>query len=140
MVGDKTFAFNLMDGAMYECMSKSVAPTHPAIERGVALHKMARLLTLALGGEAWMAFMGNEFGHPEWVDFPREGNGFSFQHARRQWSLRENQELFYADLERFDGGLMQCDARHGLRRARRKHRPRADLRRRRRWHARDPYP
>ena len=117
LVGDKTFAFNLMDGAMYECMSKSVAPTHPAIERGVALHKMARLLTLALGGEAWMAFMGNEFGHPEWVDFPREGNGFSFQHARRQWSLRENQELFYADLERFDGGLMQCDARHGLLRA-----------------------
>ena len=114
LVGDKTFAFNLMDGAMYECMSKSVTPTHPAIERGVALHKMARLLTLALGGEAWMAFMGNEFGHPEWVDFPREGNGFSFQHARRQWSLRENQELFYADLERFDGGLMRCDQTHGL--------------------------
>ena len=124
LVGDKTFAFNLMDGAMYECMSKtppvgheSEWHVHPAVERGVALHKIARLLTLSLGGEAWMAFMGNEFGHPEWVDFPREGNGFSFQHARRQWSLRANTNLFYSDLERFDGALMRCDERRGLLRA-----------------------
>ena len=124
LVGDKTFAFNLMDGAMYECMSKtppvgleSEWHVHPAVERGVALHKIARLLTLSLGGEAWMAFMGNEFGHPEWVDFPREGNGFSFQHARRQWSLRADTNLFYSDLERFDGALMRCDERRGLLRA-----------------------
>ena len=124
LVGDKTFAFNLMDGAMYECMSKtppvgheSEWHVHPAVERGVALHKIARLLTLSPG--TWMAFMGNEFGHPEWVDFPREGNGFSFQHARRQWSLRANTNLFYSDLERFDGALMRCDdgARVPVRRA-----------------------
>ena len=114
LVGDKTFAFNLMDGAMYERMSKD-PPAHPAIERGVALHKMARLLTMALGGEAWMAFMGNEFGHPEWVDFPREGNGESFQHARRQWSLRDPEaENYYSDLERFDAALMRADETLGL--------------------------
>ena len=133
LVGDKTFAFNLMDGAMYECMCKPQHDrgAHPAIERGVALHKMARLLTLTLGGQAWMAFMGNEFGHPEWVDFPREGNGFSFQHARRQWSLREDPNLFYSDLERFDGALMRCDAAHGLLRAN------ENLERKHAHHARD---
>ena len=127
LVGDKTFAFRLMDGAMYECMGKKKPShltesddwsVHPAIERGVALHKIARLLTLTLSGEAWMNFMGNEFGHPEWVDFPREGNGESFQHARRQWTLRDingaGKDLFYADLEKFDGELMKTDTAYGL--------------------------
>ena len=114
LVGDKTFAFTLMDAAMYECMSKAIDPIHPGIERGIALHKMARLLTMALGGEAWMGFMGNEFGHPEWVDFPRDGNNNSFYHARRQWSLRDDPDLFYSDLEKFDGALMSCDENHGL--------------------------
>ena len=116
LVGDKTFAFRLMDGAMYECMGKTrdEAP-HPAVERGVALHKMARLLTLGMGGEAWLTFMGNEFGHPEWVDFPREGNGESFQHARRQWSLRDpDAQNYYSDLERFDAALMRADETLGL--------------------------
>ena len=97
LVGDKTrVAFRLMDAAMYDCMGKpnedECLAIHPAIERGVALHKMARLLTLGMGGEGWLCFMGNEFAHPEWVDFPREGNGESFHHARRQWSLRGARE------------------------------------------------
>ena len=61
-----------------------------------------------------MGFMGNEFGHPEWVDFPRDGNDNSFHFARRQWSLRDNPELFYGDLEKFDGALMRCDDEVGL--------------------------
>jgi hypothetical protein len=69
--------------------------------------------TAAMGGEAWLGFMGNEFGHPEWVDFPREGNDNSFHHARRQWSLRDNPDLFYGELESFDGALMRCDEEHG---------------------------
>ena len=76
---------------------------------------MARLLTLGMGGEAWLTFMGNEFGHPEWVDFPREGNGESFQHARRQWSLRDpDAQNYYSDLERFDAALMRADETLGL--------------------------
>jgi 1,4-alpha-glucan branching enzyme len=114
LVGDKTFAFTLMDAAMYEGMNKHADPIHPAIERGVALHKIARLLTLAAGGEAWLNFMGNEFGHPEWVDFPREGNANSFHHARRQWSLRDDDNLYYKDLNAFDGALMKCDEENGL--------------------------
>src|SRR5205807_2121023 len=66
--------------------------------RGVALHKMIRLITFALGGEAYLNFMGNEFGHPEWIDFPREGNNFSYHYARRQWSLVDNPELLYGGL------------------------------------------
>ena len=111
LVGDKTFAFTLMDAAMYGCMSKTREEgVHPAVERGVALHKMARLLQLTLGGEAWLNFMGNEFGHPEWVDFPREGNGESFNHARRQWSLRDDEDLFW-DAERSDDDLDGGDKR-----------------------------
>ena len=85
LVGDKTIAFWLMDSAMYEHMSCD--DDHAAITRGIALHKMLRLVTYTLAGEAYLTFMGNEFGHPEWVDFPREGNGWSHQYARRQWSL-----------------------------------------------------
>ena len=85
LVGDKTLAFWLMDQEMYWNMSKF--NTSLVVDRGVALHKMIRLITFSLGGEGYLTFMGNEFGHPEWVDFPREGNGYSYKYARRQWSL-----------------------------------------------------
>ncbi len=105
LVGDKTLAFRLMDAAMYEHMRRG--DEHPEIARGMALHKILRLLTLALGGQAYLNFMGNEFGHPEWVDFPREGNGWSYQHARRQWSLADNGELKYQELQEFDTALLR---------------------------------
>ena len=104
LVGDKTLAFWLMDKDMYWHMAKE--DTHPAIERGIALHKLIRLVTLVLGGEGWLNFMGNEFGHPEWLDFPREGNGWSYHYCRRQWSLVDNPELKYGWLGEFDRQLM----------------------------------
>jgi 1,4-alpha-glucan branching enzyme len=112
LVGDKTLAFRLMDAEMYWNMSRLT--TSLVVDRGVALHKIIRLLTFALGGSAWLNFMGNEFGHPEWVDFPREGNGFSYQHARRQWSLADADHLRYKDLAAFDRALMALDDRFGL--------------------------
>ena len=96
LVGGKTFFFQLVDQAVYFGMRKDQESL--AIDRGVALHKMARLATLALNGGAYLDFMGNEFGHPEWIDFPREGNGFSFSHARRQWSLRADETLRFKAL------------------------------------------
>jgi 1,4-alpha-glucan branching enzyme len=71
-----------MDKEMYDNMSK-LSPRTAVIDRGLALHKMIRLITYALGGEGYLNFMGNEFGHPEWIDFPREGNGWSYKHCRR---------------------------------------------------------
>ncbi len=100
LVGDKTLAFRLMDKEMYWHMHKDDPDL--IIERGMALHKMIRLFTISLGGDAYMNFMGNEFGHPEWIDFPREGNDWSYQHCRRQWSLVENKELKYQFLAEFD--------------------------------------
>ncbi|MDP4847453.1 MAG: alpha-amylase family glycosyl hydrolase [Akkermansiaceae bacterium] len=104
LVGDKTLAFWLMDKEMYWHMGEH--DEHPVIERGIALHKIIRLLTLAFGGEGWLNFMGNEFGHPEWLDFPREGNGWSYQYCRRQWSLMDNQELKYKWLAEWDRELV----------------------------------
>ena len=104
LVGDKTLAFWLMDQEMYWHMDRDDA--HPVIERGIALHKLIRLVTLVLGGEGWLNFMGNEFGHPEWLDFPREGNAWSFHYCRRQWSLVDNPALKYPWLARFDRELM----------------------------------
>ena len=104
LVGDKTLAFWLMDAAMYHHMAKG--DDNAVIDRGMALHKILRLLTLALGGEGYLTFMGNEFGHPEWVDFPREGNDWSYQHARRQWSLADHPDLKYSELEAFDAAIM----------------------------------
>jgi 1,4-alpha-glucan branching enzyme len=109
LVGDKTLAFWLMDKEMYWHMAKP-AP-HPVIERGIALHKLIRLVTLVLGGEGWLNFMGNEFGHPEWLDFPREGNGWSYHYCRRQWSLVDNPELKYDWLAEFDRQLMDFATR-----------------------------
>jgi 1,4-alpha-glucan branching enzyme len=100
LVGDKTIAFRLMDKEMYYHMRTS--DTNPVIDRGIALHKMIRLFTLALGGQAYLNFMGNEFGHPEWIDFPREGNDWSYKHARRQWSLVDNKDLYFNKLAEFD--------------------------------------
>ncbi|MDO4712575.1 MAG: alpha-amylase family glycosyl hydrolase [Candidatus Saccharibacteria bacterium] len=104
LVGDKTLMFRLMDAAMYRHMDK--ADPDQTVERGVALHKLIRLLTAGLHGGGWLNFMGNEFGHPEWIDFPREGNGWSFHYARRQWSLRDNGFLKYQWLAEFDRALM----------------------------------
>jgi hypothetical protein len=80
-VGDKTIAMWLFDAEMYTNMS-TLNESTPVTERGMALHKMIRMVTMALGGEAWLNFMGNEFGHPEWLDFPREGNEWSHKHCR----------------------------------------------------------
>ena len=104
MVGDKTISFRLMDQDMYYHMQ--VGDDNPIIERGIALHKMIRLFTLALGGTSYLNFMGNEFGHPEWIDFPREGNGWSYKYARRQWSLVTDYNLKYYYLGAFDKDML----------------------------------
>ena len=105
LVGDKTIAFRLMDKEMYTDMNR--ASENLIIERGMALHKMIRLMTIATGGQAYLNFMGNEFGHPEWIDFPREGNDWSYAHARRQWSLATNGFLRYSFLGEFDRAMIK---------------------------------
>ena len=112
LVGDKTIAFRLMDKEMYFCMNRE--SQNLIIDRGIALHKMIRLITATLGGEAYLTFMGNEFGHPEWIDFPREGNGWSYAHARRQWSLAEADYLRYIDLWRFDRAMVALLKQHRI--------------------------
>ncbi len=104
LVGDKTIAFRLMDKEMYFHMDR--ASENLVIDRGMALHKMIRLMTISTGGQAYLNFMGNEFGHPEWIDFPREGNGWSYAHARRQWSLADNGLLRYKWLGDFDRAMI----------------------------------
>ena len=105
LVGDKTIAFRLMDKEMYFAMNR--ASENLVIERGMALHKMIRLMTISTGGDAYLNFMGNEFGHPEWIDFPREGNDWSYAHARRQWSLADNGFLRYGQLGLFDKEMLK---------------------------------
>jgi 1,4-alpha-glucan branching enzyme len=112
LVGDKTIAFRLMDADMYKDMIKG--SQNVVIDRGMALHKMIRLITFSLGGEGYLNFMGNEFGHPEWIDFPREGNNFSYKFARRQWSLADDPLLRYRDLAEFDRALQRLDAEYDL--------------------------
>ncbi|MEG0333265.1 MAG: alpha amylase C-terminal domain-containing protein [Akkermansia sp.] len=104
LVGDKTLAFRLMDADMYWEMDKSSQSI--IVDRGVALHKMIRLISIAAGGDGWLNFMGNEFGHPEWIDFPREGNNWSYQYCRRQWSLVDNHALRYELLRNFDKAMI----------------------------------
>jgi 1,4-alpha-glucan branching enzyme len=94
LVGDKTMAFWLMDAAMYDQMSAH-GPMTGVVDRGIALHKIIRMLCYSLAGEGYLTFMGNEFGHPEWVDFPRAGNHNSYHHARRRWDLADNPDLRY---------------------------------------------
>ena len=112
LVGDKTLAFRLMDQDMYWHMKRD--NRHPIIDRGIALHKIIRLITLVGGGEGWLNFMGNEFGHPEWLDFPREGNNWSYHHCRRQWSLVDNPELRYCDMNAFDTAMIALANSHDL--------------------------
>ena len=104
LVGDKTIMFRLCDSEMYWSMSKSTPSI--VIDRGIALHKMIRLLTASLAGEGYLNFMGNEFGHPEWIDFPREGNNWSYHYCRRQWSLVDNTDLKYCQLNEFDKAMI----------------------------------
>ncbi|TGD78775.1 alpha amylase C-terminal domain-containing protein [Hymenobacter wooponensis] len=105
LVGDKTLAHWLLDKAIYEHMHKD--DPDPIAARGIALHKLIRLVTLSLGGEAYLNFIGNEFGHPEWVDFPRQGNDWSYHFARRQWSLADNPDLKFQYLLRFDQEMIK---------------------------------
>ncbi len=112
LVGDKSLAFWLMDKEMYTHMH--VDTDSHIIDRGIALHKMIRLFTLALGGEGWLNFIGNEFGHPEWVDFPREGNNWSYHYARRLWSVQENPELKYKYLYQFGKDMVSFAKSHQL--------------------------
>jgi len=112
LVGDKTIAFRLMDKEMYFSMAKNTP--NLAVDRGISLHKLIRLFTIALGGNAYLNFMGNEFGHPEWIDFPREGNGYSHFYARRQWSLCDNKELKYHYLADFDKKMVELIKEYNL--------------------------
>jgi len=119
LVGDKTIAFHLMDKDMYDFMSLD---SHSIlVDRGIALHKMIRLLTMALGGEGYLNFMGNEFGHPEWIDFPRDdfvdpstgkfvpGNGGSLDKCRRRWDLCDSESLKYKYMCAFDRAMNHLD-------------------------------
>jgi 1,4-alpha-glucan branching enzyme len=100
LVGDKTLIFRMLDAEMYSGMAKSYHSL--PVDRGIALHKMIRLITFATSGGGYLNFMGNEFGHPEWIDFPREGNNWSYHYARRQWQLAGNSDLKYFYLLNFD--------------------------------------
>ena len=104
LVGDQTIIFRLMGKEMYDFMGKQ--SSHLVIDRGMALHKMIRLVTIATAGSGYLNFMGNEFGHPEWIDFPREGNNWSYHYARRQWSLVDNHDLRYHWLADFDRDMI----------------------------------
>ena len=110
LVGDKTLMMRLADAEMYTGMDKSYHSL--TMDRAIALHKMIRLLTMSLGGSGYLTFMGNEFGHPEWIDFPREGNGWSYHYCRRQWSLVENGFLKYGLLHKFDKDMVAMAKRH----------------------------
>ena len=105
LVGDKTIIFRLIDSDMYWHFKKG--DENERVHRGIALHKMIRLLTASTLNGGYLNFMGNEFGHPEWIDFPREGNGWSYKYARRQWSLVDNKDLCYHYLGDFDKAMLQ---------------------------------
>ena len=100
LVGDKTLIFRMIDAEMYYGMEKSFHSL--TVDRGIALHKMIRLITFSTSGGGYLTFMGNEFGHPEWIDFPREGNNWSYKYARRLWYLSEDKNLKYYSLAKFD--------------------------------------
>jgi 1,4-alpha-glucan branching enzyme len=105
LVGDKTLAHWLYDAAIYSNMG--VLDDNMQAARATALHKLIRLITMSAGGEAYLTFIGNEFGHPEWVDFPRAGNDWSYHFARRQWSLADNPDLRFSQLLAFDKAMIQ---------------------------------
>ena len=112
LVGDKTIIFRLIDKEMYWHMQ--VDDPDGTVARGMAMHKMIRLVTLGTINGGYLNFMGNEFGHPEWIDFPREGNGWSYAHARRQWSLAENGFLRYSYLGDFDKAMIALVKKYGV--------------------------
>lgn len=105
LVGDKTIIFRLIDSDMYWHFKKG--DENERVHRGIALHKMIRLLTSSTINGGYLNFMGNEFGHPEWIDFPREGNGWSYKYARRQWGLVDNKDLCYHYLGDFDRAMLE---------------------------------
>lgn len=105
LVGDKTVIFRLIDDKMYWHMMKD--DDDMTVARGIALHKMIRLVTASTINGGYLNFMGNEFGHPEWIDFPREGNGWSYKYARRQWDLVDRKELKYEYLNDFDNAMIE---------------------------------
>ncbi len=112
LVGDKTIIFRLIDKEMYYSMRKD--QPNLIVDRGIALHKMIRLITATTAGGAYLNFMGNEFGHPEWIDFPREGNNWSFHHARRIWSISEDTSLKYHWLYDFDKEMIGLISEHKI--------------------------
>jgi len=112
LVGDKTLIFRLIDKDMYWHMDK--ASQNHLVDRGLALHKMIRLITLSTAGGGYLNFMGNEFGHPEWIDFPRAGNGWSYTYARRQWNLAHNPFLRYHYLLDFDRAMIQLASQYQI--------------------------
>ncbi|NDW12719.1 1,4-alpha-glucan-branching enzyme [Bacteroides sp. 214] len=105
LVGDKTIIFRLIDADMYWHMQKG--DENYVVNRGIALHKMIRLVTASTINGGYLNFMGNEFGHPEWIDFPRDGNGWSYKYARRQWDLMDNNKLTYHYLSDFDAQMLK---------------------------------
>ena len=105
LVGDKTIIFRLIDADMYWHFKRGDETN--LVHRGIALHKMIRLVTLGSINGGYLNFMGNEFGHPEWIDFPREGNGWSHKYARRQWNLVDNKDLDYHFLSDFDRAMIK---------------------------------
>lgn len=112
LVGDKTLMFRYVDAAMYDHMQKQ--DDNLVVDRGMALHKLVRLITMATAGGGYQNFMGNEFGHPEWVDFPRQGNNWSYHYARRQWHLVDNADLKYQFLASFDRHMIGMARRFDL--------------------------
>ncbi len=112
LVGDQTLIFRLVGSAIYDHMR--IDDDHLGVSRGMALHKMIRLITLVTAGHGYLNFMGNEFGHPEWIDFPREGNDWSFRYARRQWHLADDAQLKYHLLARFDRRMIALATSHDL--------------------------
>ena len=112
LVGDKTIIFRLIDADMYWHFRKG--DENEAVHRGIALHKMIRLVTASTINGGYLNFMGNEFGHPEWIDFPREGNGWSYKYARRQWSLAEPDYLRYKYLLNFDNAMIRLGRSEGI--------------------------
>ena len=104
LVGDKTIIFRLIDADMYWHFEHGHSTY--MVDRGIALHKMIRLITASTINGGYLNFMGNEFGHPEWIDFPRQGNGWSYKYARRQWSLVDHPNYYFADLDRFDKAMV----------------------------------
>ena len=110
LVGDKTIIFRLIDSDMYWHFKKGDENSN--VNRGIALHKMIRLATIGTINGGYLNFMGNEFGHPEWVDFPREGNGWSYKYARRQWHLVDDKQLCFHYLGDFDIAMLKVLKKH----------------------------